>query len=53
MGLTRISGDVIQTPLNVGVVTVTSLTVGTGVTINVGNSNETARANGEEGGDLS
>ena len=36
MGLTRISGDVIQTPLNVGVVTVTSLTVGTGVTISGG-----------------
>jgi hypothetical protein len=36
MGLTRVSGDILQTSLNVGVVTATSLTVGTGVTISGG-----------------
>jgi len=36
MGLTRISGDVIQTPLNVGVVTATTINVGSAVTIHTG-----------------
>jgi len=36
MGLTRISGDVVQTPLNVGVVTATTINVGTAVTIHTG-----------------
>jgi hypothetical protein len=36
MGLTRVSGDILQTPLNVGVVTATEIKVGTGVTISAG-----------------
>jgi len=36
MGLTRVSGDILQTPLNVGVVTATGLNVGSAVTIHTG-----------------
>ena len=36
MGLTRVSGDVIQSTINVGVVTATGVNVGTAVTIHTG-----------------
>ena len=36
MGLTRVSGDILQTPLNVGVVTASQVNVGSAVTIQSG-----------------
>jgi len=33
MALTKVSGDIIQNPLNVGIVTATSVIIGSGVTI--------------------
>jgi len=41
MALTKISGDVLQQPINIGVATVTSVNVGSAVTINSSGINVT------------